>query len=95
MMITAGSGEVLDVVGPTFLQNGNTVLGSDPSYGSVYQKFLSPGVDADARRSGLDECPRRIYVHAWDSDAGVTATRAAAGSRTPPTCWRLEPRSRS
>lgn len=37
VLLTAGSGEVLDVVGTTFLQGGKFVLGSYPSYGSVYQ----------------------------------------------------------
>jgi histidinol-phosphate aminotransferase len=37
LMITAGSGEVLDVVGTTFLLGGKKVLGVEPSYGSVYQ----------------------------------------------------------
>ena len=32
IMVTAGSGEVLDVVGTTFLQNGKKVLGVEPSY---------------------------------------------------------------
>jgi histidinol-phosphate aminotransferase len=36
-MITAGSGEVLDVVGTTFLTNGKKVLGVEPSYSQVYQ----------------------------------------------------------
>jgi histidinol-phosphate aminotransferase len=46
VMITAGSGEVLDVVGTTFLQNGKVVLGSDPSYGSVYQHATTIKSDA-------------------------------------------------
>jgi histidinol-phosphate aminotransferase len=37
LMVTAGSGEVLDVVGTAFLQNGKKVLGVEPSYSSVYQ----------------------------------------------------------
>jgi histidinol-phosphate aminotransferase len=40
-MVTAGSGEVLDVVGTTFLQNGKKVLGVEPSYSSVYQHATS------------------------------------------------------
>ena len=46
VMITAGSGEVLDVVGTTFLQGGKFVLGSDPSYGSVYQHATTIKSDA-------------------------------------------------
>ena len=37
ILLTAGSGEVLDVVGTTFLMNGKKVLGVEPSYSSVYQ----------------------------------------------------------
>ena len=37
VMITAGSGEVLNVVGTTFLLGGKKVLGVEPSYNSVYQ----------------------------------------------------------
>jgi histidinol-phosphate aminotransferase len=37
VMLTAGSGEVLDVVGTTFLLGGKKVLGVEPSYNSVYQ----------------------------------------------------------
>ncbi len=37
ILLTAGSSEVLQVVGTTFLSGGKKVLGVDPSYGSVYQ----------------------------------------------------------
>ncbi len=37
VMLTAGSGEVLQVVGTTFLLGGKKVLGVEPSYNSVYQ----------------------------------------------------------
>lgn len=37
VLLTAGSGEVLQVVGTTYLQGGKKVVGADPSYGSVYQ----------------------------------------------------------
>ena len=41
ILLTAGSGEVLDVVGTTFLPAGKKVLGVTPSYGSVYQHASS------------------------------------------------------
>jgi histidinol-phosphate aminotransferase len=41
ILLTAGSGEVLDVVGTTFLPAGKKVLGVSPSYGSVYQHATS------------------------------------------------------
>ena len=37
ILLTAGSSEVLQVVGTTFLPGGKKVLGVDPSYNSVYQ----------------------------------------------------------
>jgi histidinol-phosphate aminotransferase len=37
ILLTAGSGEVLQVVGTTFLLGGKKVVGAEPTYGSVYQ----------------------------------------------------------
>jgi histidinol-phosphate aminotransferase len=41
ILLTAGSGEALDVIGTTYLQNGRKVLGVEPSYSSVYQHATS------------------------------------------------------
>jgi histidinol-phosphate aminotransferase len=41
ILLTAGSGEVLDVVGTTFLPAGKKVLGVTPTYGTVYQHATS------------------------------------------------------
>jgi histidinol-phosphate aminotransferase len=41
VLLTAGSGEALDVIGTTFLPNGKKVLGVEPSYSSVYQHATS------------------------------------------------------
>jgi len=46
ILLTAGSGEVLQVVGTTFLQGGKRVLGVDPSYGTVYQHATNIKADA-------------------------------------------------
>jgi histidinol-phosphate aminotransferase len=46
VLLTAGSGEVLQVVGTTYLQNDKVVLGADPSYGSVYQHATNIKADA-------------------------------------------------
>ena len=46
ILLTAGSGEVLQVMGTTYLQNGQKVLGADPSYGSVYQHATNIKADA-------------------------------------------------
>jgi histidinol-phosphate aminotransferase len=46
LMVTAGSGEVLDVVGTTFLQNGKKVLGVEPTFSSVYQHATTIKSDA-------------------------------------------------
>ncbi len=37
VLLGAGSGEILDVTGTAYLEGGRRVLGSDPTYGSVYQ----------------------------------------------------------
>jgi histidinol-phosphate aminotransferase len=41
IMLGAGSGEILNVVGVTFLQGGKKVLGVTPSYNSVYSHATS------------------------------------------------------
>jgi histidinol-phosphate aminotransferase len=41
VLLGAGSGEILDVVGTTYLLGGKKVLGVEPSYGSVYQHATS------------------------------------------------------
>ncbi len=46
ILLGAGSGEILDVVGTTFLLGGKKVLGADPSYGSVYQHATAIKADA-------------------------------------------------
>jgi histidinol-phosphate aminotransferase len=46
VLLGAGSGEILQVVGTTLLQDGRKVLGVEPSYGSVYQH--ASGIKADA-----------------------------------------------
>jgi len=46
ILLTAGSGEVLDVVGTTFLEGGKKVVGVEPSYSQVYQH--ASGIKADA-----------------------------------------------
>lgn len=46
VLLGAGSGEILQVVGTTFLQDGRKVIGVEPSYGSVYQ--YASGIKADA-----------------------------------------------
>ncbi|MBP7779697.1 MAG: aminotransferase class I/II-fold pyridoxal phosphate-dependent enzyme [Acidobacteria bacterium] len=46
VLLSAGSGEILQVVGTTYLQNGKMVLGADPSYGSVYQHATNIKADA-------------------------------------------------
>ena len=41
VLLTAGSGEVLDVVGTAYLMGGKKVVGVEPSYSSVYQHATS------------------------------------------------------
>ena len=53
ILLTAGSGEVLDVVGTTFLPAGKKVLGDEPSYSSVYQHATS--IKSTAIKLPLDQ----------------------------------------
>src|SRR5947208_4873690 len=46
IMLGAGSGEILDVVGTTFLEGGKKVVGVEPSYSQVYSH--ASGIKADA-----------------------------------------------
>ena len=41
VLIGAGSGEILDVVGSTYASGGKKVLGVEPSFGAVYQHVTS------------------------------------------------------
>jgi histidinol-phosphate aminotransferase len=51
ILLTAGSGEVLDVVGTTFLQGGRKVLGVEPTFSTVYQHATN--IKADSIRLPL------------------------------------------
>lgn len=46
IILGAGSGEILEVVGLTFLEQDKKVVGVDPTYDSVYRH--ASGIDADA-----------------------------------------------
>jgi histidinol-phosphate aminotransferase len=46
ILMGAGSGEILEVVGLTYLAPGKKVIGVEPSYGQVYTH--AAGIDADA-----------------------------------------------
>lgn len=64
----AGSGEILDVVGATFLQGGKKVVGAEPTYGSVYS--FATGIKADAVRVPL------LADHRLDVPGMIRATKA-------------------
>lgn len=51
ILLGAGSGEILDVVGSTFLNDGRKVLGVEPTFGSVYQHATN--IKADSIRLAL------------------------------------------
>ena len=53
VLLGAGSGEILQVVGSAFLLGGKKVVGVDPTYGTVYQH--ASGIKADAIRLPLLE----------------------------------------
>ncbi len=74
VLLTAGSGEVLDVVGTTFLPAGKKVLGVEPSYGSVYQHATSIKSEAIKLPLGKDyrqDIPAMIKAaHAHAAELG-------------------------
>ncbi|MEZ5285962.1 MAG: histidinol-phosphate transaminase [Vicinamibacterales bacterium] len=51
VLLGAGSGEILDVVGTTFLRTGKKVIGCEPSFGSVYQHATA--IETDSVLVGL------------------------------------------
>lgn len=51
ILLGAGSGEILDMVGTAFLEGGKKVVGVEPSYTSVYQH--ATGIRADAIKLAL------------------------------------------
>lgn len=53
ILLGAGSGEILKVVGATFLQGDKAVVGVEPSYGSVYR--YATGLKADVITLPLNE----------------------------------------
>ena len=67
VLLGAGSGELLNVVGLTFLQDGKKVVGVDPTYGSVYQH--ATGLKTDAIRIPL------LADHRQDIPAMIRAIR--------------------
>jgi len=67
LLLGAGSGEILEVVGLTFLGPGKKVVGVDPSYGSVYSH--ASGINADAIKVPLLDDYRQ------DIPALIAATR--------------------
>ena len=74
VLLTAGSGEVLDVVGTTYLPAGKKVLGVEPSYGSVYQHATSIKSEAIKLPLGKDyrqDIPAMIKAaHAHAAELG-------------------------
>lgn len=65
VLLGAGSGEILDVVGSTFLQRGKKVIGVEPTFSSVYEH--ATGIKADAIRLPLKQDYRQdipAMIHA-------------------------------
>ena len=60
ILLGAGSGEILDVTGTTFLLGGKKVLGCDPTYGSVYQHATA--IKADAKADYSQDIPQMIEL---------------------------------
>lgn len=70
VILGAGSGEVLNVVGTTFLLGGKKVVGVEPSYGSVYSH--ASGIKASAIKLRL------LPDYRQDIPAVIKATNANA-----------------
>jgi histidinol-phosphate aminotransferase len=70
ILLTAGSGEVLDVVGTAFLPAGKKVLGVEPTYSTVYQHATSIKTSAIKLPLGKD--------YRQDIPAMIKATNANA-----------------
>ncbi len=72
ILLAAGSGEVLDVVGTTFLAGGKKVLGVEPTFSSVYDHATSIKAVGDqaAARQGFPA-----------GDSGVPEGRARSRRR--------------
>jgi len=92
VLMGAGSGEILEVVGLTYLGHGKKVVGVEPSYGSVYSH--ASGIDADTVLLPLEPDHRQnvermvdatnrhyrevgfVYVCNPNNPTGVTMTAA-------------------
>jgi histidinol-phosphate aminotransferase len=70
ILLTAGSGEVLDVTGTAFLLGGKKVLGVEPTYSTVYQHATSIKTSAIKLPLGKD--------HRQDIPAMIKAANARA-----------------
>lgn len=68
IMYGAGSGEILDIVGATFLEGGKKVVGVEPTYSSVYS--FATGIKAEAIRVPL------LADHRQDIPGLIKATKA-------------------
>ena len=67
ILLGAGSGEILEVVGATFLEGQKKVVGVDPSYNAVYQHATS--IKADAIKIPL------LKDHSQDIPSMIEATK--------------------
>ena len=78
ILLGAGSGEILDVVGTTFLIGGKKVLGVDPSYG-----FGLPARHGHQGRFDQGAAERRLQPgHQRDDRAGEQARQPSSASTT-------------
>jgi histidinol-phosphate aminotransferase len=65
ILLTAGSGEVLQVVGTTFLLGGKKVVGAEPTYGTVYQhasNIKAEGIKVPLLKDYRQDIPAMIEV---------------------------------
>jgi histidinol-phosphate/aromatic aminotransferase/cobyric acid decarboxylase-like protein len=86
ILLGAGSGEILDVVGTTFLAGGKKVLGVEPTFSSVYDHATSIKASAIKLPLGKDfrqEIPAYIKA-AHDSTRAKSASCICATRTTRP-----------
>jgi histidinol-phosphate aminotransferase len=63
VLLTAGSGEVLNVVGTAFLPGGKKVVGADPTYASVFQHasdIKAEGIKIPLKKDYTQDIPAMI-----------------------------------
>ena len=89
ILLTAGSGEALDVIGTTYLQGSKKVLGVEPSYSSVYQHATS--IKTSAIKLPLTKDYRQDMPEPARSSRSATRSHTRVPTRVWPVRTRFAP----